>query len=244
MRTPKLFVLALGMLWSSLALAAAEPEPMFRMKADLGDMGSLQRGAHTFMNYCASCHSASFVRYGRIAEDLQLPEKVVKENLMFTTDKIGDTINVAMRPADSAGWFGVTPPDLSVIARVRGSDWLYSFLLSYYLDPKTTTGWNNLMFPNTAMPHPLWELQGTQSLLEAEAGEGGHQAPGLEAVEAGSLSAEEYQGLARDLVNFLVYMGEPAALHRHRIGFWVIAFLLVFAFLAYQLKKEYWKDVH
>lgn len=240
MRRSKLIALALAFVFAPAGFAATESAPMYSMKADLGDVDSLRRGAHTFINYCSSCHSAAFQRYGRMAEDLQIPEDVVKANLMFTTDKIGDTMNVAMRPADSSKWFGVTPPDLSVIARVRGSDWLYSFLLTYYLDPKTPSGWNNVTFPNTAMPHPLWQLQGLQSAGEPDA----HGVRALQSVEAGSQGEEEYRATVRDLVNFLVYMGEPAALQRHRVGLWVIGFLVVFAFLSYRLKKEYWKDVH
>lgn len=243
MRPLKLIALGLAFCGPGLASAATEPEPMFHMTPDLSDTESLQRGAHTFVNYCASCHSASLMRYGRIADDLDLPPEVVKDNMMFTTDKIGDTIKVAMKPEDSKKWFGVTPPDLSVIARVRGADWLYSFLLSYYVDPKSVSGWNNLMFPNTAMPHPMSNLQGTKRLAEKDESDSA-ATTGLETMAAGVITEGEYETKIKDLVNFLVYMGEPAGLERRRMGYWVIGFLLVFAFLSYQLKKEYWKDVH
>jgi ubiquinol-cytochrome c reductase cytochrome c1 subunit len=175
-------------------------------------------------------------------EDLGLPEEAVQKNLLFgTARKPSSTMKVAMRPRDASTWFGVAPPDLSVIARARGADWLYSYLLDYYLDPGRPNGVNNLTFPDTAMPHVLWDLQGLQRRVE---GEGEHGAPKLELVTPGKLSPEQYQRTVADLVTFLVYIGEPAKLVRYKVGALVLVFLVIFTVLAYLLKKEYWKDVH
>jgi ubiquinol-cytochrome c reductase cytochrome c1 subunit len=184
------------------------------------------------------------MRYSRLAEDLDLSEDAVKQNLMFTTDKIGDTMKVAMQPADAEQWFGVPPPDLSVIARARGADWLYSFLLSFYQDEKRPTGVNNLYFPDTAMPHVLGNLQGLQRRVEGgDDGHGGHGAQ-LELAIPSALGPEEYAEIVHDLVSFMVYMGEPARLIRYKVGFWVIVFLFGLLIATYLMKREYWKDVH
>ncbi len=228
-------------------VAANEDGPtLMESHASLRNKSNLQRGARTFVNYCLSCHSASFMRYSRMAKDLQLDEAMVKANLMFTTDKIGEPMTVAMRPVDAANWFGVPPPDLSVIARARGADWLYSYLMGFHLDEKRPTGVNNPYFPETAMPHVLWELQGLQRKVDAEhGGEHGHAGPPtFELVQPGKLSPAEYETVVRDLVSFLVYVGEPAKLIRYKVGFWVLAFLSVLFLVTYLLKKEYWKDVH
>jgi len=242
----KRFLALLLAAWSGLALAAGEGPPTLDSHASLRSKANLQRGARTFVNYCLSCHSAQFQRYSRMAEDLGIDVETVSRNLMFTTDKIGDTMQVAMAPADAEAWFGVAPPDLSVIARSRGPDWLYSFLLGFYLDPSRPTGVNNAWFPQTAMPHVLWELQGLQKLAPEEGhGEGhGHGAPRFELVQTGKLTPDEYAATVRDLVSFLVYVGEPAKLVRYKVGFWVIAFLAVLLLVTYLLKKEYWRDVH
>jgi ubiquinol-cytochrome c reductase cytochrome c1 subunit len=232
--------------WSALALGATGHGPaLLESYASLDSKANLQRGARTFVNYCLSCHSASYMRYNRLAEDLGLDEDLVKDNLMFTTDKIGDPMKVAMSPADAEQWFGVPPPDLSVIARARGADWIYSFLLGFYEDPRRPTGVNNLYFPDTAMPHVLASLQGVQRLAGEgeEAGHDGH-GPQLELAAPGTLSPEEYAEVVRDLVSFLVYVGEPAKLIRYKLGFWVIAFLFVLLGATYLMKREYWKDVH
>ncbi len=177
--------LILGCLLALIAqvtLATGELGPkLLNANVDLGDSASLQRGARLFTNYCVSCHSASYMRYNRIAADLGIPEDAMKANMMFTTDKIGDTMNVAMRPADAEQWFGVPPPDLSVIARARGADWLYTFLQTFYLDDKKPTGVNNLAFPDTAMPHVLWKLQGLQRpVFRTETDATGHNTQVLE----------------------------------------------------------------
>lgn len=232
----------------TMSLAAGGDVGGFKFEPDVSNQASLQRGARTFVNYCLSCHSASAMRYSRLAKDLELSEQVVESNLMFPTDKIGGTMRVAMRPEQAEQWFGVVPPDLSVMARAKGSDYIYSFLLSFYPDDSKATGVNNLAFPDTAMPHVLWELQGWQQpVYDTEVDQRGkkHQVfVGFETVSPGALTEQEYRETVSDLVNFLVYLGEPAQLVRYKIGFWVIAFLLVFLVVVYQLKKEYWKDVH
>jgi len=250
MRARALRCLAGAMLCQLAVLAHAAGGGMELQPAevDLEDTASLQRGAKLFVNYCVSCHSASYMRYKRIGTDLDIPDDMVEENLMFTTDKIGETMNVAMRPEDAEDWFGVAPPDLSVIARSRGPDWLNTFLLTFYEDRERPTGVNNLAFPQTAMPHVLWELQGIQRPVveSASDGHGGQdeEIVGFETAVPGELSEKEYRQAVGDLVNFLVYLAEPAKLVRYRVGFWVILFLLGFLVLAYVLKKEYWRDVH
>lgn len=244
-------MMRLMLLWlvcgSALAAGGGGPELM-DANVNLGNKTSLQRGAKMFVNYCLSCHSAQYMRYNRMAEDLGLEIDAVEDNLMFASDKVGDTMNIAMDPKDSTAWFGVAPPDLSVVARSRGADWLYSFLNGFYEDDSKPTGVNNAYFVGTAMPHVLWELQGMRKLVEHDAehddGHGGGNKPHFETVQPGKLSEGEYQQATRDLVSFLVYMGEPAKLVRYRIGFWVIVFLSVLFVATYLLKREYWKDVH
>ncbi|MFP6682108.1 MAG: cytochrome c1 [Gammaproteobacteria bacterium] len=245
----RISVLITAVLWCGLAFAAGKHGPaMEPSHVDLADKVSLQRGARIFVNYCLSCHSASYMRYNRIAKDLELSEESVQTNLMFTTEKIGDGMEVAMSPSDAESWFGTFPPDLSVVARSRGADWLYNFLLSFYLDEKKTTGVNNLFFKDTAMPHVLWELQGLQrAVYHSKTGDDGKEVSTIDHLEIavpGTLSETQYKQVVRDLVGFLVYVGEPAKLVRYQIGFWVIVFLMVFLIAAYLMKREYWKDVH
>jgi ubiquinol-cytochrome c reductase cytochrome c1 subunit len=214
--------------------------------ADLGDRASLQRGARLFVNYCLSCHSASYMRFNRLGRDLGIPEDVLLENLMFGTDKPGDTMTVAMQSADAERWFGVAAPDLSVTARARGDDWLYTYFMTFYRDPKRPTGVNNLAFRDVAMPHVLWELQGWQRAVPAEKPQDG-AAAGIERLELetpGKLEPKEYERAVRDLVNFLVYLGEPVKLQRATIGGWVLLYLFVLLVVVYLLKREYWRDVH
>jgi len=208
--------------------------------ADVSDIESLQRGAKTFVNYCLSCHSAQYMRYNRMGKDLGLTDEQVKENLMFTTDKIGDTMTVAMSQADATAWFGNPPPDLSVIARARGADWLYTYFKTFYVDDKKPMGFNNAVFPDVGMPHVLWELEGLKAAKKDDHG----NISGYEVIQPGKLSADEYDQVAHDLTNFLVYVGEPIQLERKRLGFWVLLFLAIFFVFAYALKKEYWKDIH
>jgi ubiquinol-cytochrome c reductase cytochrome c1 subunit len=241
-----LFVIVAPQSW-----AAGVDAPLDKVYVNLSDRGSLQRGARMFVNYCLSCHSASYMRYTRLSTDLGISEELVEENLLFAGDKIGDLMITTM-PKDAAKkWFGVVPPDLTVIARAHKPDWLYTYLRSFYLDESTPSGWNNTLFPNVAMPHVLYELQGVQapkkhdegSAQKDDHGQGG-ASDRFELVKAGALSPEQFDDAVRDLVNFLVYMGEPAKLERYNIGVFVILFLIALTVLLYFLKKEYWKDVH
>jgi len=209
---------------------------------DVTDTASLQRGAKFFMNYCTGCHSLKFQRYNRMARDLGLSEDEVKSNLMFTTDNIGETMTIAMDPQDAEKWFGVTPPDLSVTARYRGVDWIYTYLRSFYADEKRPFGVNNTVFPDVGMPNVLWQLQGTQKAVHKEVD--GAKVTELELEKPGSLSAEEFDGVVRDLTAFLSYVGEPIQAKRRAMGKWVLLFIGIFFVLAYLLKKEYWKDIH
>jgi len=210
---------------------------------DMGDQASLQRGAKYFVNYCLSCHSAKYQRYNRTARDLGLTEDEVKENLMFISDKIGDTMNIAMDAQDANTWFGVSPPDLSVIARARGVDWLYTYLRSFYIDEARPFGVNNLVFPDVGMPHVMWKLQGTQKAVFGNH-DGQKVFEKFEQVTPGSMSPAEFDVAMLDLTAFLSYVGEPIQMERKRLGTWVLLFIAVFFVLAYLLKKEYWKDVH
>jgi ubiquinol-cytochrome c reductase cytochrome c1 subunit len=230
-----------------LATAAQAPALAGRADVDVGNVASLQRGARNFVNYCMGCHSAQYVRYNRLAEDLQITEKQLIDNLMFAAEKPQETMTIAMRPADATRWFGTAPPDLSLIARNRGVDYLYNFLRGFYLDPARPFGVNNLMLPNAAMPHVLSGLQGMQEAVFTEESVAGGQRHTVfrefRQVTPGKLSAEEYDEFVRDIVTFLAYVGEPMQLQRQRLGMLVLAFLLVFGILAYLLKQEFWKDV-
>lgn len=228
------------LLLAPLAAVAAGGLP-FNFEPDLDNKASLQRGARLYMNYCSGCHTLTYMRYSTIAEDLGIPEDIMETNLMMTTDRIHSQIEGTM-PDKSRNWFGTIPPDLTLVARHRGADWLYSFLLSFYLDPSRPTGVNNLVMENTAMPWVLWPLQGYQKLVE-NADHGGH-GPTFKLVQKGSMTPEQFRDAVGDLVNFLVYVGEPMKLYRYSLGVKVILFLLVFTIVAYLLKREFWKDVH
>lgn len=213
------------------------------------DVTSLQSGARTFANYCLNCHSASLMRWNRLME-LGLSESQIADNLIFGGDKVVDLMNVAMTKKDARKWFGAAPPDLSVIARARGADWLYSYLRGFYRDPARPTGWNNVVYENVGMPNPLWQLQGERVRVEhaAKGGEAAHGGAGkavrYELVKPGSLTPVQFDQTVSDLVNFLVYLGEPAATSRKQIGIFVLLFLLALWPLVYLLKREFWKDVH
>ena len=236
---------ATGLLFSAAALAAAGG-PVQQAGNDLSDRASLQRGAKLYMNYCSGCHSLKFLRYSRMADDLGLTEEEVMQNLNFTGAKFGEHIQVTMRDADGTEWFGKMPPDLSLISRVRGSDWIYTYLKSFYLDESRPLGWNNTLFPNASMPNPLWELQGLQhaEFGEPDAATGERQPERLVVTNPGRLQGQEFDQVVRDITNFLEYAGEPAALKRQALGVWVILFLVLLTFLGYLLKQEYWSDVH
>jgi len=223
-----------------LALASGPELHLDRMPDKSGDVAALQNGAKLFVNYCLNCHSASSMRYNRL-RDLELTDQEIRDNLMFTADKVGEPMTIAMRRADAKQWFGVPPPDLTVIARARaseagsGGDWLYTYLRGFYRDDTRPSGWNNSVFPNVGMPHVLWELQGEQVLGEDRK---------LKLAVAGTLKPEAYDAAVADLVAYLQYMGEPAAPFRRRLGIFVLVFLAGFLVLAYALKREFWKDVH
>ena len=204
---------------------------------NLHDKTSLQRGAQIFVNHCLNCHSAQYMRYSRLT-DLGLTETQIRENLLFTTDKIGEPMATTLAARDGKEWFGVNPPDLSLVARSRGSDWLYTYLRSFYKDPTAKSGWNNTVFPNVGMPHVLWEYQGDQSFQAAE-----HGAGKLTLDRPGRLSPAEYDRYVGDLVNFLTYLGEPARTKRVQVGIVVMFFLAAFFVITLLLKNEYWKDV-
>ncbi|MCC5794909.1 MAG: cytochrome c1 [Chromatiales bacterium] len=220
--------------------------PMEPVSIDVSNTAALQRGARNFVNYCMGCHSAEFMRFNRLAEGLQLTEVQVMENLAFTAERPHDTMQIAMRMSDAERWFGQPPPDLSLIARVRGTTWLYNFLRSYYPDESRPTGMNNLNLTGTSMPHVLWELQGEQRPVFETRGVGGVEREvfvGFEQVSPGLLTPEEYDAFVRDIVTFLSFVGEPIQLERQRLGVIVIAFLLVFGLFAWLLQQEIWKDV-
>lgn len=217
-----------------------------RAPIDLNDLISLQAGARTFVNYCLNCHGAAYMRYNRLT-DLGLTEAQIKDNLMFASDKVGETMKVALSASDGKQWFGTPPPDLSVIARSRGADWLYTYLRAFYRDPKTVTGWNNAVFPSVAMPHAMWTLQGEKGLEIAETrdGEGhAHTVYKWSTLSEGRQNGVQYDTTVRDLVNYLVYIGEPSGSKRKLIGAAVLFALSIVFVFAYALKREYWKDVH
>jgi len=226
--------------------SAQEGEALPHSGADINDVESLQRGARNFMNYCSGCHSLKYVRYNRIAKDLEIPDAELR-NLMFTSDKPFDTINSAM-PADAEGWFGKLPPDLSLMARARSVDYIYAFLKGFYVDKTRPWGTNNLILPGAAMPDVLADLQGLQKPVfknePDEHGSANMVLVGVESMTAGALKPEEYDRFVRDTANFLDYAGEPVKAKRQSLGIFVMLFLVVFFAFAYMLKKEYWKDVH
>jgi len=234
------FLLGLGLAGSA---TAAEME-LTPANTNIENVGSLQRGAKYFVNYCLGCHSAKYVRYNRLANDLGITEKQLVENLMFTGERPFDTMANAMRAEDSVRWFGKSPPDLSLMARARGTDYIYTFLHGFYAAPGRSTGADNLVLPGTAMPHVLWKLQGVQQAVFKTEQNGEKVFERFELARPGELNAEEYDSVVRDLVNFLDYIAEPIKVERQQLGLRVIAFLLVFLLIAYMLKKEIWKDVH
>lgn len=229
------------------ALAAGGTHAPYSFKPDLGNEASLQRGAAAYVNYCVGCHSMKYMRYNRIAQDLGIPEDLVMKYLAPAGARPGDTIQTSLPAEQSAVWYGRTPPDLTLTARARGTDWLYSYLLTFYLDEARPSGVNNLMLPGLSMPHVLGSLQGYRRLIEPDEGKDvkDHgEGPQFEMVRPGSMSEQEYQEFVGDLTNFMVYASEPARMVRFGIGTKVLLYLLLFTFVAYLLKREYWKDVH
>ena len=227
-------VFAIFILFFSLNSFSASNVELTKAPIDLTDNQSLQRGARTFINYCLNCHSANYMRYSNLI-DIGLSPETIKRDLMFNADKIGDTMAVNMPVKDSKKWFGVTPPDLSVVARSRGADWIYSYMRGFYSDPSRAMGWNNTVLLNSAMPHILWELEG-EKILNPETKQ-------LEKFSAGKLNTKEYDSLIADFTNYLVFMSEPDQLKRKKMGYYVIGFLLLLLFLTINLKKEFWRDI-
>ena len=261
----KTFIYAVALVsslgFSHLTLAAGGGGAVVdKVHMNMRSTASLQSGAKLFVNYCLSCHGAEYARYNRVAEDLDIPLDLLKENMMFTTEKPGDLMKTTMPAADAKRWFGVTPPDLTLIARVRNPDWIYTYLRAFYQDESSPSGWNNTLFENVAMPHALYELQGVQRLVgkieaseadtqDAHATEGNEtfQIVGdakFELVHPGKLSPAEFDVAMTDLTAFLTYLAEPAQLKRKTIGVYSLAFLIILMGLCYLLKKEFWRDVH
>ena len=215
------------------------------------DLGSLQNGAKLFVNYCLNCHSAAFMRFNRL-KDIGLTDQQIKDNMLFTTDKVGETMKSAIDPKQAKEWFGANPPDLTVIARAKagqgtGADYLYTYLRTYYRDENKATGWNNMVFPSVGMPHVLWELQGERQPIFEEREEHGHSVEVFtgkwKQVKPGTMTPLQYDQAVGDLVNYLVWMGEPAQNTRVRVGVWVLLFLLGFTVIAWRLNAAFWKDV-
>jgi ubiquinol-cytochrome c reductase cytochrome c1 subunit len=234
------FALAVGLAFGAAAQNEVELESA---NNNIANTASLQRGAKYFVNYCLGCHSAKYVRYNRLGEDLQLSNQQLIDNLMFTGERPFDTMAIAMKPEDAMRWFSIAPPDLSLIARSRGPDYIYTYLRSFYVDLARPTGVNNLVLPNTSMPHVLWQLQGIQRAVFETGEHGVREFKGFEMVRPGELEPRAYDDVVRDIVNFLDYIGEPMKRERQQLGVRVIGFLLVFLLISFMLKKEIWKDV-
>jgi ubiquinol-cytochrome c reductase cytochrome c1 subunit len=241
--------LFLGMVLS--AFANTDTIPWDKAPNKLNDLSSLQNGAKLFVNYCLNCHAAAYMRFNRL-KDIGLTEKQIKDNLLFTTDKVGDTMKISMDAKQGKDWFGGNPPDLTVIARSRsgsggtGADYIYTYLRTYYRDDAKATGWNNLAYPNVGMPHVLWELQGQRRPIYEDVEQHGHTThvfKAWEQITPGKMSAREYDEAVGDLVNYLQWMSEPDQSTRVRLGVWVMLFLLVFMVIAWRLNASYWKDI-
>lgn len=243
----KRIIFAVLALLPGLVLASGGGFPLDKAEYDLSDKASLQRGAATFMNYCAGCHSTQYQRYNRVAADIGIPDDLMKENLVFTGAKIGDLMKSAMSEKDAARWFGAPPPDLTLVARVRGADWIYTYLRSFYVDETRPFGVNNAVFPSVGMPHVLEPLQGTpraEFKTHTLDGVEMQQVVSIKSDGNGEMNNEEYDQTVLDLVNFLVYSAEPVQQERERMGFWVLGFIVIFFIFTVLLKKEFWRDVH
>lgn len=249
--------IALGLLMAlgvavGVQAAGGNTIPWDKAPVRTNDLASLQNGAKLFVNYCLNCHSAAFMRYNRL-QDIGLSEQQIKDNLLFTTDKVGETMKAAIDPKQAKEWFGGNPPDLTLIARAKashsgtGADYLYTYLRTYYRDETKATGWNNLAFPSVGMPHVLWELQGERRPIFEERESHGHKVEVFtgkwEQVKPGTMTQQQYDQAVGDLVNYLAWMGEPAQNTRVRVGVWVLLFLLGFTFIAWRLNAAFWKDV-
>ena len=242
-----LVVAAVSMFVAAPAGAAGGGASLEPSEIDLDNINSLQRGARNFMNYCSGCHSAKYVRFKTIGTDLELSEEQLVDNLMFNAEKTFETIDVSMRASDAERWFGKTPPDMSLLARAKGADYIYNFLKGFYVDPESPTGVDNVVLAGTSMPHVLWELQGFQkaTFSDHDDGKGNMvaQFDGFEPMTAGSMDEEAYDDFVRDTTNFLAYVAEPIRSDRRKLGVWVLMFLIFFWIIASMLKKQIWKDV-
>lgn len=242
-----LSLLLLPLVFLASGSIASTEAHLDRAPVNINDHESLQRGARVFVNYCLSCHAASYMRYNRMTE-IGLTEAQIKDNLLYAADKPGETMTVAMRNKEAKEWFGAPPPDLSVITRSRGADWVYTYLRGFYRDDSRPTGWNNLVFDKVGMPHVMHELQGhlvpVMYAMHDEAGKTHEVVDHLELAKPGKLTQAEYDALVADLVNYMTWMGEPAKAQRMRTGVFVLLFLAAFFVVAFYLKKEFWKDVH
>ena len=239
---------SLGLIFvSTQSYAAGGGAHLEPAEIDLGNIASLQRGARNFMNYCSGCHSAKYVRYKTIGKHLELTEEQLVDNLMFNAEKTFETIRTAMPAADAARWYGTAPPDLSLMARAKGADYIFNFLKGFYVSADSPTGVDNLVLAGTSMPHVLWELQGYReakfSTHENDDGSVARTLDGFEVMTAGAMDAKEYDAFVRDTVNFLAYISEPVRSDRRKLGVWVIMYLIFFYILASMLKKQIWKDV-
>jgi len=223
------------------ALAANDTVVLEKAYNEPDDKDSLQRGARNFMNYCSGCHSLEYIRYSTIADGLGISEEELMQNLMFNAVKPFEKVRSSMPPEQASKWFGVAPPDLTLMARAKGTDYIFTFLKGFYIDPNSPTGVDNVVLEGTSMPHVLWELQGLKRSFEGLEEHSGDV--DLEFLTTGKLSVEEYDQFIRDTVNFLEYVSEPIRSTRENIGFWVLMFLFFFLMLSYSLKKEIWKDV-
>jgi ubiquinol-cytochrome c reductase cytochrome c1 subunit len=244
----KLLVLGLSSLLIGGALAAGGDFPLDSAPNRINSNASLQNGAKIFMNYCMGCHSAVNLRYNRL-RDIGLSDQQIKDNLILGDQKVGDLMTISMSPKDAKAWFGKVPPDLSVEARARGTDWLYTYFRTYYKDDESPTGWNNLVYSNVGMPHVLWELQG-QRIAKFEQVKDPHDPTksvkvfkGFEQLTPGLMKPQEYDDNIADLVSFMSWMAEPTQLQRKRIGVVVLLFLAIFTLIAWRLNKAYWKDI-
>ncbi|MCS4504720.1 Ammonia monooxygenase gamma subunit [wastewater metagenome] len=241
----KFAVALLIALLPGIALGAEGGQHLMNPDVDVSNTASLQRGAKYFANYCMGCHSLKYLRYSRMAEDLNIPEDVVEKTMIWDGGQVHSKMMSAMASDDGKNWFGAAPPDLSLTVRARGADWVYTYLNTFYRDPESDTGVNNLTLPGASMPHVLWQLQGMPEPVYGEGSGGSLHVKEVEVPEgAGLLSEEEYHQVTRDITNFLAYAAEPVQAERERLGVWVLLFIAVFTALAYLLKREFWKDVH
>jgi ubiquinol-cytochrome c reductase cytochrome c1 subunit len=246
-----LLTLISALAFATGAFASEEGPAWDKAPNNINDLAALQNGAKLFVNYCLSCHSAAFMRYNRL-RDIGLTEQQIKDNLLFTTDKVGDTMKVAIDPKQAKAWFGANPPDLTLVARSRsghggsGADYLYTYLRTFYRDPTKPTGWNNLVFPNVGMPHVLWQLQGEREPEFETREEHGHEVKvfmGWKQVTPGTMTPLEYEEAVGDLVGYLTWMSEPAQNARVRVGVWVLLFLALFTAIAWRLNAAFWREI-